>query len=345
MGSFLSGALLQRTIEDMAGEKREIMRRRLFIIMAWTAAVIGVVLLAGSIYQRIGAAQDKKDYLPVGRMIDVSGKQMHLYEEGEGEVTVVMTSGWGTVQPYVDYYPLYERLTAHAKVVVYDRFGTGFSDVTDRKRHVDTIVDEVHELLEASGQKPPYVLVAHSMGSLETVRYAQRYPEEVQGMVMIDAGTPEYYGEMFPITAIAHVQRFLVDTGIVRLLAQRDSFMDGLNDQMNALRLVPEALRELDRKATLLVSNSRSIRDEMRQSRANAKVVLEAGKKLKAPIVALTAGEFGVGADDIWLESQKGWESWSADARQLVVRDAHHYVHQYEPELVADEILKLVELR
>ena len=146
----------------------------------------GLLLLTGTVYEAYQSAQDMKSYTPPGRLYEVSGRNMHLYSAGKGSVTVVLASGWGTPNPYVDFSPLYDKLKSHVKIAVYDRFGYGYSDYTEQPRDIDTVVDEVHQLLRKSGQRPPYIMVGHSLGSLETIRYAQMYPDEVAGIVMID---------------------------------------------------------------------------------------------------------------------------------------------------------------
>ncbi|WP_010344803.1 alpha/beta fold hydrolase, partial [Paenibacillus peoriae] len=146
----------------------------------WKTVVIGFVAIlvflgAGAIYEQVSVRKDLKSYTPSGKLYDVDGKRMHLYAGGQGDVTVVFASGWGTANPYVDFSPLYEKLAPHVKFAVYDRFGYGYSDTTDKKRDIDTITNEIHKVLQASGQKPPYLFVGHSLGSLETLRFAQKY--------------------------------------------------------------------------------------------------------------------------------------------------------------------------
>ncbi|MEH7511369.1 alpha/beta hydrolase [Gottfriedia acidiceleris] len=303
--------------------------------------VIGVLLIIGTLYQWIGINMDTKNYKPVGQIVKIHGNKMHLYTEGKGDTTVVFASGWGTVQPYVDYYPLFSKLSIDTKIAVYDRFGYGFSDLTNRERDIDSIVEEVHELLKKSNQNPPYIFVGHSLGSLETIRFAQKYPDEVKGIVLLDGGTPEYYEKAPLLTSISYIQRFIVKTGIVRILTKSNRFMDELYNERNGLKFIPEPLRELDRKATVMIANNRNITDEMRQSRNNAKKVINGPKPLNIPIIALTAGSFG-SADKNWLSSQQEWKNWSTDVTQIVVEDANHYIHQYQPELVVEKIKKLI---
>ncbi|NFT08785.1 alpha/beta hydrolase, partial [Clostridium botulinum] len=84
-------------------------------------------------------------------------------------------------------------MSKYGKVVTYDRSGHGWSEVTDVPRDIDNIMKEMHETLEESGQKAPYILVGHSYTSLPVIRFAQVYKNEVSGIVLIDGGNLEYY--------------------------------------------------------------------------------------------------------------------------------------------------------
>ncbi|MGO4549339.1 alpha/beta fold hydrolase [Paenibacillus sp. 2TAB23] len=307
--------------------------------------VILVTLAAiGTVYQWYGAKQDRKTYHPVGNRYDVAGNMMHLYTEGTGDVTVVFASGWGTVNPYVDFSPLYEGLKQHVKIAVYDRFGYGYSDMTGGKRDIDTITDEIHELLQVSGQKPPYVFAAHSLGSLEAIRYAQRFPEEVKGILLIEGGSPEYYQTSPELTFIPWLHSALRTTGILRTLYHLNGFAGWVADQSNGDKLLTEERKELNRKAMLLKVGNRNMRDEIRQSRENAETVLAGGKPLHIPITVLTADYFGKLAEDkAWLEGEAALPSWSVAGKQIIVQDSSHYIHSYQPQLVVDELLQLAE--
>ena len=262
---------------------------------------------------------------------------MHIFTGGTGDVTVVFASGWGTVNPYVDFYPLYHGVSKFANFAVYDRFGYGYSDFTDEKRDVDAIIDEVHELLEKSNQKPPYILVGHSLASLETIRFAQKYKEEVRGIVLIDGGNPELYASQEPVTFIGSLQRQLIKRGIARFLYNTEGFVDSLNSERNKLSLLPEKLKEVDKIATLLRGSNKDIIDEMRMSQENAKKVINGGKLGKIPLTIITAGNFGEQKSS-WLESQEKLKEWSENSKQFVVDEAKHYIHQYKPDVIIKEI-------
>ncbi len=319
-------------------------RKILLRTFMYGLAFLIVLLSAGALYQWNGVRQDAKTYVPIGKLYDIQGGKMHLVTGGQGDTTVVFASGWGTANPYVDFYPLYDGLAPYAKYAVYDRFGYGYSDTTGEDRDIDTIVAEIHELLAASGQKPPYLFVGHSLGSLETIRYAQKYPNEVKGIVMVEGGSPEYYASRKPLTVIPLVQGFLVDTGVARALYHVNGFAEGLADERNRLRLLPDNLKELDRVSTLVKGVNKNMDKEIRQSRANAKKILATGNRLDIPITVLTADYFGKLNDDkAWMEHEASFPKWStAQGKQIVVPESSHYLHHYNPAIVVQEILVMI---
>ena len=85
---------------------------------------------------------------------------------------------------------LQRELSRSFRVVSYDRAGLGWSDLGPMPRTADRIVDELHAMLERAAIPPPYVLVGHSFGGLTMPLFAERYPEEVAGMVLVDPVVP-----------------------------------------------------------------------------------------------------------------------------------------------------------
>ncbi|GGI44921.1 hypothetical protein GCM10008018_09510 [Paenibacillus marchantiophytorum] len=314
--------------------------RRLWKTVVVGLAAILVLLGSGAIYEQVSVRKDLKSYTPSGKLYKVDGKNMHLYSGGQGDVTVVFASGWGTANPYVDFSPLYEKLMPHVKFAVYDRFGYGYSDTTDKKRDIDTITNEIHEVLQLSGQKPPYLFVGHSLGSLETLRFAQKYPGEVKGIVMLDSGSPEYYYNDTDPVSDGFMKKLLIKTGVIRLLFQSDSVVASSRSIRNDLKFVPEELKGIDLTASLLKLENANIADELQQFKVNAKVVLDNKKPFPFPLTILTSDYLGV-TNDVWNKYEAEFTSWSLQGKQLVVKDTEHYIHQYRPDLVADEILAL----
>jgi pimeloyl-ACP methyl ester carboxylesterase len=124
-------------------------------------------------------------FTPPGKLVDIGGYRLHLHCTGKGNPTVVLIAGggdfsfdWSLVQPNVSRF---------ARVCSYDRAGLAWSDPGPTPRTMRQDAHELHTLLSAAQIQAPYVLVGHSMGGLIARVYAAQYPNEVAGMVLVDA--------------------------------------------------------------------------------------------------------------------------------------------------------------
>lgn len=306
---------------------------------------MGVLLVIGMIYEAYQSRQDLRDYIPPGKLYEVDGRNMHLYTTGTGKTTVVFASGWGTPNPYADFSPLYEKLRPYAKLAVYDRFGYGYSDYTDAPRDIDTMTREIHQLLKAAGHRPPFIIVGHSLGSLEVIRYAEMYPEEVAGIVMIDGGSPNYYcsEEMEMPEWYFDSARALIKTGVVRALLH--------SDKMTSQWVIdPDSVTEPMRKAatisTLKLAYNENMMEEMWNAQNNARRVLAERTEFSFPLTILTGGSEDEDDQSVtWRKDQADFAGWSGKGKQVFIPNADHSLHNSHPDVVVNEILRMLNIR
>lgn len=86
--------------------------------------IVGLIAI-GFITETTLTRLDLKKLVPPGDIVEVYGKNMHMYSVREGENTIVLIPGHGTTSPYVDFQPLWSRLSHGNRVVVVERFGYG----------------------------------------------------------------------------------------------------------------------------------------------------------------------------------------------------------------------------
>lgn len=185
--------------------------------------VLSMWLLAGpsAIVQASEAAVDMiaDAYATPGELVRLrDGREFNVRCSGEGAQGVLLEAGgnadssaWFRVQP---------RLASVARVCAYDRAGYGFSDEGPLPRDLDADVADLHAIIEAAGVPVPAVLVGHSLGSNIVRKYAQAFPAQVAGMVLVDP--PEHGSdELMPETWQSQT---------ASMLAQRGAFINACEE-------------------------------------------------------------------------------------------------------------------
>ncbi|MFJ6382847.1 alpha/beta fold hydrolase [Kitasatospora sp. NPDC092039] len=122
---------------------------------------------------------------PIGGFQEVDGRRLYLHRQGGGGPAVVLLPGASAIG--LDYFGVQQGVSEFTTAVVYDRGGTGFSDDAPLPRTAAEVATELRELLRAQGVPGPYVLVAHSLGGAYAHGFAQLYPQDVAGLVWLDA--------------------------------------------------------------------------------------------------------------------------------------------------------------
>lgn len=191
------------------------------------SCLMAFFLLGVFIYHRVMLSKEKSLISdPIGEMIEVDGDEMCVYTEGSGEHTIVFMSGYGTPSPILDFKPLYDKLGDDYRIVVVEKFGYGFSDETDMSRDIDTMLGQTREALKGAGIEAPYILCPHSASGIEAIYWAQKYPEEIEGITALDIAVP---GSIDTDSVfLDKAMYFIANSGIIRLM-DTDSLDWGIN--------------------------------------------------------------------------------------------------------------------
>lgn len=128
--------------------------------------------------------------------VPVSGFKLYakLYGEKKDKPTIVLDAGYGDFSK--TWNSIIPEISTLTEVLVYDRAGLGKSERSSNPRTSKEMVKELKEVLTTMKIKPPYILVGHSYGGVNTRIYATEYPEDVDGLILVDS-TPENYKEKF----------------------------------------------------------------------------------------------------------------------------------------------------
>jgi pimeloyl-ACP methyl ester carboxylesterase len=290
---------------------------------------------------------------PIGRMVDVGGYRLHLVCQGEGGPTVVMEAAigetgllWSLVQPAV---------AQHTRACVYDRAGLGWSDPSPRPRTAAVMVEELHRLLATAEVPGPYVLVGHSFGGLPVRLYAARHPEEVAGLVLVDAAHEDQYRrapreiqELLPQLQEQARQQFEALKALI-VSGSLDAGMlpvpPGLSaDAADTFRaLVAASPKHVE---TFIAEQQAVQAIHAEPATANITslgdlplVVLSHGQPMAMPDLA---PEVNQANEQLWQELQAELAGLSSRGRLVVAEGSGHYIQLEQPELVIDAISEVV---
>jgi pimeloyl-ACP methyl ester carboxylesterase len=151
------------------------------------------LLLAVLLYIALGGAMAAVSSNPLrGRMVDIGGRSLHLVCAGpsSGHPTVWFESGAFGIA--ADWAEVQRQLTELGmRSCAYDRAGLGQSDPGPAPRDSRAIAADLEALIARSGETRPFIFVGHSMAGLHVRLYAVTHPEQVVGVVLVDATTAE----------------------------------------------------------------------------------------------------------------------------------------------------------
>ncbi|HBA88141.1 MAG TPA: alpha/beta hydrolase [Geobacter sp.] len=307
------------------------------------ATMVAAAVSAGALYQAASTLWDRHRVAPPGRFVTVDGLRLHMLASGErradGDPVVLletglggMSSAWGWIQPEV---------ARFAKVVSYDREGLGWSHADSAPPSAARHARTLHAMLEKAGLKPPYLLVGHSMGGLLIRVFHDLYPDEVHGVVLIDASHPDQRLRSRAIRdhmnsgfRILRAAPLLAGIGYVRISDFFASQAEGLPPlQLDQARMFLCSYSHL-KTTDLEASNWDALCAEVRGT-------APLGKK---PLAVISAGE---GARPGSAELQAELARLSSCSRHLVVKGADHVTlvtHRENALRVASEIRRLFQL-
>ena len=146
---------------------------------------------------------------PIGGLQEIDGRRIFTHRSGSGGPAVVFLPGAGAVG--LDYFGVQQQVSQFTTAVLYDRGGTGYSDPLPLPRTAFAVATELRELLRAQDIAAPYVLVPHSLGGFYAHRFAQLYPQDVAGLVWLDAFHRDWDDFMPPSASLAALEQMMPD--------------------------------------------------------------------------------------------------------------------------------------
>jgi pimeloyl-ACP methyl ester carboxylesterase len=317
---------------------------RIYKWIGITAAVIAGVVMTGASFEQVARMRASHKHPAPGLLVDVGdGRRLQIDCRGSGSPTVVLESGLDTYGSLA-WESVHDSLAASTRVCAYSRAGIMWSDRARGPFDSRAAAHDLHTALIASGARPPYVLVAHSLGGPYALTFTKEYAADVRGLVFVDATHPDQFPRyeaavgksIMPTAREAELGATLAWTGLVRMLAPTETpeFWPAALATIPP-QFLPQTIAGLAEEAAAIpatlarASDARALGDR-------PTIVLSAGE----PQSAANLQMMGLNADQgarLFAAHQAlaaDMATWSTRGRLEVVPKASHYIQFDRPDAV-----------
>ncbi|MBK8020947.1 MAG: alpha/beta hydrolase [Chloroflexi bacterium] len=310
----------------------------ILMVFVVLAVLIGVLLSAAALAKR----RVRAGFARRGRLVDVGGFHLYLREAGDrnSRPTVIFDAGAGGSSPH--WAGILPEIAQDAHVIAYDRAGLGWSESSPNPRTAEVMADELHALLEAAGIPAPYVMVGHSLGGRVSTTYAHRYPGEVAGMVLVDAGHQDQFFRFPPEIREISARMFrAMPVGLFRWVGRRGLL--ALRPSLVPVEkgMTPEAVVEF--RAAQATNTAMAVTIEESTS-----IMVTAPEQITSvgniPLVVLSHGipfvydklpdAVNQAYESVWQELQSELTALSPQGKRIVAEKSGHNIMLDQPELV-----------
>lgn len=319
-------------------------------------ALAAVLLLAlgvvsGACFEAVMRHRAAHDYPAPGRLVDIGGRRLQMDCRGSGSPTVVLESGLDNLGS-LSWAAVHDSLARTTRVCAYSRAGMMWSDPAPGPFDARQVAADLHAALTVSGEKPPWVLVGHSLGGPYVLVFTSRYAAEVSGLVLVDASHPEQFARfreatgksLQPTTGDLAIGSALAWTGVVRFASggAAPRTWPAVADVVPRAYL-PSSVEAL-RRETDAIGATLNAESQVRHLGARPLVVLTATANTSPATLAVLG--LTQAQDErrraAWDTLQADEATWSVAGRRERVPNASHYIQFDRPDAVIAAVRDVV---
>ena len=313
--------------------------KKLIKLISIIVVVIGLIVFISFVNHKIKLKNENALFKTNGKIVEINGHRLNVYLSGNpnSDFTLVFMSGAGTCSPTLDFKTLYSLFEKDYQIAVVEKDGYGFSDISDTSRDIDTILFETRESLTQAGvTNHKYILFPHSMSGIEALYWANKYPDEIKGIVGLDPSVPAAYQNTKINTFLLDAAKFGTDIGLTRFLSYLVNSSSAIKDGN-----LTEEEKELYRVIFYRRTATTSMINEAKTIKANAKK-LEQIDKTNVPMLFFISNGDGTGySKEEWRSFGIGYLANKQNGEYQFL-DCSHYVHNIEYQYIYEESIKFI---
>ena len=302
----------------------------------WCLGLLSFILLflVGTfIFHRINLENEQASLTPMGKTVLVNGHKINVYVEGDGPETIVFLSGAGIASPILDFKDVSDSLSKKYKVVIVERAGYGHSDDSNQSRDVMEVLSETRQALSQANVTGPFIILSHSIASLESLAWQEKYPDEVKALVGLDWALPASYEDLKDNQALLSVAYWSSKIGLLRYFPE-------------SFYIKNPTLTETERQQYKLLAYkqlmSQAMLHESRLAKENAKKVSSSINPKIPTLLMVSNGEGTSFSQSEWHHYAERFSSDQSNV-QVIYMDAPHELYHYQSHELISRIKEFLE--
>ena len=285
-------------------------------------------LAATFIFHRISLEKEQASLTPMGQLVLVNGHQMNVYVEGDGPETIVVLSGAGIASPILDFKNVSDSLSKRYKVVIVEQAGYGYSDDSNHSRDVMEVLSETRQALSQANVTGSFIILSHSMASLESLAWQEKYPDEVKALIGLDWALPSSYEDLKENQGLLTVAYWSSKIGLLRYFPE-------------SFYIKNPTLTESERQQYKLLAYkqlmSQAMLHESRMVKENAKKVPSSINPKIPTLLLVSNGQDTSFSQSEWQRYAEKFASEQPNVK-VIYMDAPHDLYHYQSHEVVSRI-------
>lgn len=259
-----------------------------------------------------------------GVRYDVGGYKLHMLCKGKGVPTVLIDTGLG--DDSTAWFDIQNDMAKTTQTCVYDRAGYGWSDTGPQPRTSVRIANELELLVNKANLQGPFILVGHSFGGYNMRVFAANNPDDVSGIVLVDASHENQYEQL----NIKLPQNYDRKRNII-ILPKPSSDLLTAEQSMLKERAINAARTEISSlyQSALQVKHLEHLPD--------------------VPLVVISRGQSewqgqkdGESREKIWVHLQQELWKLTPHSQHLFAFQSGHDIHLHQPDIITSAIVDMV---
>lgn len=259
-----------------------------------------------------------------GVRYDVGGYKLHMLCKGHGQPVVIIDTGLG--DDSTAWFDIQRDIAKHTRTCVYDRAGYGWSDAGPQPRTSVRIANELETLIHKAKLDGPFILVGHSFGGYNMRVFAASHPEEVTGIVLVDASHENQYEKLN-----------------IKLPQNYDR-------KRNIIILPKPSGAPLNAEQSMLKERAiNAARTEISSLYQSALQVKHLRHLPNVPLVVISRGQSewqgqkdAENREKIWVHLQQDLWKLTSHSQHLFAFHSGHDIHLHQPDIIVNAVLDMV---